>query len=75
MGFSIIDDIGGIEKIQQMSDEEYESIKQYVFDYLKKNSPGLYHIVCGHTPRELFLLFFADFISPNVFLDFPFPNP
>lgn len=53
MGFSIIDDIGGIEKIQQMSDEEYEGVKEYVFDFLKKNSPVLYYVVVGHTPREL----------------------
>lgn len=53
LGISMIDDLGGIEKIQNLSDEEYESIKDAIFNYLGKNVPEFFHVVKGHVPREL----------------------
>jgi hypothetical protein len=44
LGFDVIDDIGGVEKIQQMGNEEYEGVKQYVFGFLKEKAPEFYHI-------------------------------
>lgn len=53
LGVTLIDEVGGIEKLQQLSDEEYEGLKNMIFDYLEKSVPELMHIVKGHTPREL----------------------
>lgn len=53
LGISLIDEFGGVEKIQSLSDEEYEGVKEIVFSYMKKNVPEFFDIVKGHTPREL----------------------
>lgn len=53
LGITMIDEVGGLEKLQQLSDEEYESLKSMIYGYLEKKSPELFHIVKGHTPREL----------------------
>ena len=53
LGITLIDDVGGIETLKNLSDEEYEDVKDMVFSYLKKNAPEFFHIVKGHTPREL----------------------
>jgi 2,4-dienoyl-CoA reductase-like NADH-dependent reductase (Old Yellow Enzyme family) len=53
MGLGLIDALGGMEKLQAMSDEEYEGTKEIAFTYLQKEAPQFYHIVKGHTPREL----------------------
>jgi 2,4-dienoyl-CoA reductase-like NADH-dependent reductase (Old Yellow Enzyme family) len=49
----VADGVGDMEKLKDMSNEEYESIKPMLFDLIKKQSPKLFHIVSGHTPREL----------------------
>lgn len=53
LGAVMIDDLGDQEKIKNLSDEEYEGIKEMAFSYIKKNTPDFYHIVKGETPREL----------------------
>jgi len=53
LGITLIDEVGGIEKLQNLSDEEYEGVKDMIFSYLKKNAPELIHTVKGETPREL----------------------
>lgn len=53
IGITLIDEVGGIEKLKSLSDEEYEGVKAMAFSYLKKNAPEFFHVVKGHTPREL----------------------
>jgi len=54
LGFGhLVDNLGGLDMIRKMSDEEYSEVKKYVFGYLEKNEPGFYSVCCGHTPREL----------------------
>jgi len=53
LGIHLLDELGGIEKVQRLSDEEYESVKDLAFTYLRKEAPQLYHVVKGEVPREL----------------------
>lgn len=53
IGITLIDDLGGIEKLKSLSDEEYEDVKAKAFIYLKKDCPEFFHVLKGHTPREL----------------------
>lgn len=53
LGITLIDEAGGIEKLQQLSDEEYEGLKDAIYGYLGKKSPELFHVIKGQTPREL----------------------
>lgn len=53
LGVTLIDEIGGVEKLKNLSDEEYEDVKDMAFNYLKKNAPEFFHAIKGHTPREL----------------------
>jgi 2,4-dienoyl-CoA reductase-like NADH-dependent reductase (Old Yellow Enzyme family) len=53
LGISLIDELGGVEKIQNLSNEEYEGVRGMVFNYLEDNVPEFFHIVKGHVPREL----------------------
>ncbi len=50
---SLLDDLGGIEKLQTLSDEEYEDLKEMAFRYLQREAPQFYPVVKGNTPREL----------------------
>jgi hypothetical protein len=45
LGISLVDQIGGIEKIQSLSDEEYESLKEIAFPYIQEHAPQFYHVV------------------------------
>jgi 2,4-dienoyl-CoA reductase-like NADH-dependent reductase (Old Yellow Enzyme family) len=45
--------LGNLDALRTMSDEEYANIKPMIFDVVKKQSPDLYPIISGHTPREL----------------------
>jgi 2,4-dienoyl-CoA reductase-like NADH-dependent reductase (Old Yellow Enzyme family) len=53
MGLGLIDELGGIERLQGLSDADYENLKEIAFPYIQKHAPQFYHIVKGHTPREL----------------------
>lgn len=54
LGFGgIADNFGGIEAIQNMSDEEYEKLVPLIREFMKKNAGELYHVAYGETPREL----------------------
>lgn len=53
LGITMIDAIGGIDKLKSLSDEEYEAVKDMAFSYVEKNAPELLHSMKGHTPREL----------------------
>jgi 2,4-dienoyl-CoA reductase-like NADH-dependent reductase (Old Yellow Enzyme family) len=53
MGIDLVDEFGGIETLQRLSDEEYASLKDVAFAYLQKEAPQFYHIVKGNPPREL----------------------
>ncbi|RDU22058.1 oxidoreductase [Anaerosacchariphilus polymeriproducens] len=53
IGIRLIDEFGSIEKLKNLSDEEYEDFKVMAFSYIRKNAPELYHVVKGHVPREL----------------------
>ncbi|RCX14358.1 NADH:flavin oxidoreductase/NADH oxidase family protein [Anaerobacterium chartisolvens] len=48
LGITMLDQLGGVEKLQNLSDEEYEGVKEIVFHYLEKNAPEFFHIVKGH---------------------------
>lgn len=52
-GITLIDEVGGVEKLKSLSDEEYEGIRETALSYIKKNIPEFYHIIKGHIPREL----------------------
>ncbi|MGE5627217.1 MAG: NADH:flavin oxidoreductase [Solirubrobacterales bacterium] len=53
LGITLIDEIGGLDKLKSLSDEEYEAAKEMAFSYIKKKAPELMHTVKGETPREL----------------------
>ena len=53
LGISLVDEFGGVEKIQSLSDEEYTGVKDIVFSFMEKNVPEFFHIAKGHVPREL----------------------
>lgn len=54
LGFGgIINNFGGLETIQNMSDEEYDKIRPYIREFMKKNGSMLYHVAYGEAPREL----------------------
>lgn len=54
LGFGdIVTEIGGLEKLQSLSDEEYEALVPVIKEFLKNNAGSLYHICYGHVPREL----------------------
>jgi len=53
IGITLIEDLGGIEKLKSLSDEEYEKVKKVAFESLAKQSPEFFHSAKGHTPREL----------------------
>lgn len=53
LGITLLDEVGGVEQLQSLSDEEYEGVKDMVLTYLQKEVPEFFHIVQGHTPREL----------------------
>jgi len=48
-----VDGISDMDKLREMSNEEYEAIKPMVFAFIKKQSPDLFPLMSGHTPREL----------------------
>ncbi len=56
LGMPVLDELGGIEKLQSLSDEEYESVKEIAFHYMKEKAPQFYPVIKGHTPRELTLV-------------------
>ncbi len=53
MGIRLLDDLGGMEKIQGLNDAEYENLKEIAFAYLQREAPQFFHVVKGNTPREL----------------------
>lgn len=54
LGFGgIADNFGGIEAIQNMSDEEYDKLVPLIQEFMKKNAGELYHVAYGEMPREL----------------------
>lgn len=54
LGFGgIVNNFGGLETIQNMSDEEYDKLRPYIRDFMEKNGGELYHVAYGETPREL----------------------
>ena len=53
LGLTLLDDIGGIEKLQSISDEEYAVSKDALFELIEKAAPDFFHIIKGHVPREL----------------------
>ncbi len=54
LGFGdIIDQIRGHEKLQSLSDEEYEALLPVIKEFMKNNAGDFYHVCFGHTPREL----------------------
>lgn len=53
LGIGLVDEIGGMEKLQSLSDEEYEGLKKIAFPFIQEHAPQFYHVVKGHTPREL----------------------
>lgn len=53
IGITLVDELGGIEKLKSLSDEEYEDVKAKAFSYLKKDYPEFFHVLKGDTPREL----------------------
>lgn len=54
LGFGeIVNDFGGLEKIQNMSDEEYDALAPMIRQFMEKNGGALYHVAYGETPREL----------------------
>lgn len=48
-----INEIGGLEKIKSLSDDEYQGLVPYIKEFLKKNARELYHTAFGDMPREL----------------------
>ncbi|MCD8013158.1 MAG: NADH:flavin oxidoreductase [Lachnospiraceae bacterium] len=50
---NVVEQMGGLERLQSLSDEEYAEIVPIVKEFLKKNGGDLYHVCYGHTPREL----------------------
>lgn len=56
LGFGdLIDEIGGIEKIKALSDEEYDGLVPFIREFMKNNAGEFYHLAFGETPRELTL--------------------
>jgi 2,4-dienoyl-CoA reductase-like NADH-dependent reductase (Old Yellow Enzyme family) len=55
LGLRLVDELGGIEKIQRLDDDEYGRVRELVLAYLEKNAPDLLHVVKGEAPRELTL--------------------
>jgi 2,4-dienoyl-CoA reductase-like NADH-dependent reductase (Old Yellow Enzyme family) len=53
LGMNMVDDLGGVEVLRLISDEDYANMKETVLEYLEKAAPEFMHIVKGHTPREL----------------------
>lgn len=53
LGVTLIDEIGGVENLKSLSDEDYEAVKDMAFSYITKKAPELMHAVKGETPREL----------------------
>lgn len=54
LGFGeMVEEMGGLEKIQSLSDEQYEQLVPILQKFLKRNGGEFYHIVFGDTPREL----------------------
>lgn len=53
LGIPLIDQVGGIDKLKSLNDEEYEAMKEMAFSYIAKNAPELIHTIKGETPREL----------------------
>jgi 2,4-dienoyl-CoA reductase-like NADH-dependent reductase (Old Yellow Enzyme family) len=53
LGITMIDDIGGIDKLKALSDEEYEDLKDTALSYINRHAPELAHSIKGQIPREL----------------------
>jgi 2,4-dienoyl-CoA reductase-like NADH-dependent reductase (Old Yellow Enzyme family) len=53
LGIGLIDQFGGVENIKKINDEDYEGLKDIVYNYMEKNAPEFLHIAKGHVPREL----------------------
>lgn len=53
LGIKLLDEVGGIEKLKSLSDDEYEALKPAFFGFLEKAESDLLHVAKGHTPREL----------------------
>lgn len=52
-GISFPPEIWDYDKIKSLSDDEYEAIKPLILKMFQEKAPEYYHIICGHTPREL----------------------
>lgn len=53
LDITMIDELGGIDKLKSLSDEEYESVKGMAISYIQKKAPELAHSIKGEIPREL----------------------
>jgi 2,4-dienoyl-CoA reductase-like NADH-dependent reductase (Old Yellow Enzyme family) len=53
LGLTLLDDFGGLEKIQSMSDEDYAGLKETVYNFMEKSAPEFLHIAKGDIPREM----------------------
>lgn len=49
----ILDELGGLEGLQKITDEEYERLESAIIPLMRVKDPGMVKVIYGEVPREL----------------------